>query len=180
MSIRVNANLRDGISATIIDSAINENEDPNEGKPFVVEFLDEHNKLRAIHGNVPPLELDDELSVRAQQHAEFLAETESKLVNSSHEDVGENLYYYLSPNNNEVKASNVVNHWVKKAELDNSDEIKDTSSFTQMIWKNTKKLGVGYAQASNGASYLVAFYKPRGNIKNKIAENVLFKPSKKN
>ena len=35
--------------------------------------------------------------------------------------------------------------------------------FTQVVWRETKKLGLGYAQ-KNGRAYIVARYSPGGNF----------------
>lgn len=47
--------------------------------------------------------------------------------------------------------------------------------FTAMVWKSTKKLGVGKATASDGSSFVVARYFPAGNITNQghFENNVL-------
>lgn len=43
-----------------------------------------------------------------------------------------------------------------------------------MVWKNTKKIGVGKASASDGSSFVVARYFPAGNVVNQgyFEENV--------
>lgn len=41
---------------------------------------------------------------------------------------------------------------------------KKTSSFTQLVWKNTKKVGFGFATAKNEDDIIIALYDPKGNI----------------
>ena len=45
--------------------------------------------------------------------------------------------------------------------------------FTQMIWKDTKKVGFGFSLDDDGNFYVVANYFPAGNYKNKFKENVI-------
>ncbi|EDO28455.1 predicted protein, partial [Nematostella vectensis] len=52
----------------------------------------------------------------------------------------------------------------------------DTDTFTQVVWQNTKEFGVGCARSadnSSGPVYVVALYKPAGNIPRLLRENVL-------
>lgn len=44
--------------------------------------------------------------------------------------------------------------------------ISDSGHFTAMVWKSSKKLGVGKAVASDGSTFVVARYFPAGNITN--------------
>ena len=39
--------------------------------------------------------------------------------------------------------------------------------FTQLVWKGSKKLGLGVAQDRSGKRYVVAQYDPVGNLKGK-------------
>ncbi|XP_046862410.1 Golgi-associated plant pathogenesis-related protein 1-like [Xenia sp. Carnegie-2017] len=59
---------------------------------------------------------------------------------------------------------------------------KDTSPFTQVIWKKSKQLGIGCAER-NGLLihdlYVVALYNPAGNTLIEVRENVR-KPGKVN
>ncbi|ODM94780.1 Golgi-associated plant pathogenesis-related protein 1, partial [Orchesella cincta] len=46
-----------------------------------------------------------------------------------------------------------------------------TGHFTQLVWKNSQKLGFGYAQ-SNGYTAGVALYSPPGNYEGQYPANV--------
>jgi hypothetical protein len=45
-------------------------------------------------------------------------------------------------------------------------------NFSQIVWKNSKKVGFGYALSEQGYFYAVAMYWPSGNIKNQFTANV--------
>jgi hypothetical protein len=48
-----------------------------------------------------------------------------------------------------------------------------TGSFTQLVWKNSRLLGVGIAYTDSGRSaYIVAQYTPPGNFGNEYQDNV--------
>lgn len=49
----------------------------------------------------------------------------------------------------------------------------ETGHFTQVVWKDSKQLGVGYATANNGFAVCVANYFPAGNFEGQFPENVL-------
>lgn len=141
---------------------------------FSEELLAEHNNLRQKFGNVHLLELDPDLSNKAQKHADHLAQNKSKLQNSKDESVGENLYYFES-DDGLYDAKHIVDYWIKKSKIDlNNPALPNmTSHFTQIVWKSSQKLGVGVSQANNGGIYVVAFYFPRGNVVNYIEDNVI-------
>ena len=48
-----------------------------------------------------------------------------------------------------------------------------SGSFTQMVWRGTTDIGVGRAFGPQGQTFVVALYKPPGNIRSKYEENVL-------
>ena len=48
-----------------------------------------------------------------------------------------------------------------------------TGHFTQVVWKNSKELGMARAKSSNGSVYVVARYCPAGNDLNAFKANVL-------
>lgn len=48
----------------------------------------------------------------------------------------------------------------------------ETGHFTQVVWKNSNKLGFGYANV-NGYTASVALYSPPGNYQGQFPQNVL-------
>uniref|UniRef100_A0A8C8VT76 SCP domain-containing protein n=1 Tax=Peromyscus maniculatus bairdii TaxID=230844 RepID=A0A8C8VT76_PERMB len=105
--------------------------------------------LKALNENhaqhgVPPLKLCKKLKQEAQQYSETLASTRI-LKYSSESSCGQSAW--LHPG---------------------------TGHFTAMVWKNTRKTGVGKASASDGSSFVVARYFPAGNLVNQgfFEENV--------
>lgn len=54
---------------------------------------------------------------------------------------------------------------------------ENTGQFAQMVWKNTKEIGMGVAKSiddvNNKYVYVVALYRPPGNIEAQLRDNVL-------
>lgn len=48
----------------------------------------------------------------------------------------------------------------------------NTAHFTQLVWKNSKEVGFGLAQANDGVYYFVASYFPGGNMQGDYPRNV--------
>ena len=48
-----------------------------------------------------------------------------------------------------------------------------TGHFTQVIWKSTTQMGIGYAKSESGNYYGVANYYPAGNFTGEFKQNVL-------
>ena len=69
----------------------------------------------------------------------------------------------------------MCNSWYeeKKNYFKNSNKYsKNTSHFTQMIWKSTTDVGFGFKKKGD-YYYGVAFYYPPGNVLGEYKENVL-------
>nr|XP_009937934.1 PREDICTED: golgi-associated plant pathogenesis-related protein 1 [Opisthocomus hoazin] len=149
--------------------------DESASKQFAEEVLKAHNDYRKKHG-VPPLKLCKKLNRGAQQYAEELATT--RVLKHSSESAngkcGENLAWasYDQP------GKDVADRWyseIKNYSFQNPGFSSGTGHFTAMVWKNTKKMGVGKASASDGSTFVVARYDPAGNVVNPgyYEENVL-------
>ncbi|XP_046893544.1 GLI pathogenesis-related 2, like [Hypomesus transpacificus] len=144
-------------------------------KQFSEEVLTTHNDYRRKHQALP-LKLSRKLSREASRYAESLASTRilKHSVESSRGSCGENLAWasYDQP------GKDVADRWydeVKQYSFNRPGFSSGTGHFTAMVWKATKKLGVGKAIASDGSSFVVARYFPAGNITNQghFESNVL-------
>ena len=45
--------------------------------------------------------------------------------------------------------------------------------FTQVVWKGSEEMGIGKAQSKEGSWYVVANYRPPGNMMGDFEKNVL-------
>eukprot|EP00794_Sanderia_malayensis_P015913 gene15913-17513_t len=130
--------------------------------------LTSHNKLRALHVGTDPLVWDTSLASSAQLWAQHLVQLGS-MKHSYVQGEGENIYY--SKSKHVGACADAALAWY--------NEIKDynynspgfsgaTGHFTQLVWKSSKKVGVGIATSAPDANgykttYIVAKYTPQGN-----------------
>ena len=141
---------------------------------FLEEILNSHNEKRSKH-NSPPLLLNPSLSTLAQNKAEEMAEGK-KIKKDNNQQFGINLFFSKKNCNGEE----VTSFWYKGRKkydftklnnnINNDEEI---NNFTQLIWKNTKDVGFGFSNDNKGNFYVVAYYFPKGNIKEEYKNNVL-------
>ena len=151
-------------------------------------LLDQHNKYREMHG-VENLTLDNELIKLAQDYSAVLAYKEdiysiipSGNKNKRKEIVGENIFTCTSILKipcYEENSTKPVDDWYNEINFYNYDDpgfTLDTAHFTQVIWKNTSKIGCGASVRTDGVTYkVVCNYYTAGNIVNpeQYTENVL-------
>eukprot|EP00090_Calanus_glacialis_P000481 TRINITY_DN10286_c0_g1_i5.p1 TRINITY_DN10286_c0_g1~~TRINITY_DN10286_c0_g1_i5.p1 ORF type:complete len:372 (-),score=115.06 TRINITY_DN10286_c0_g1_i5:68-1183(-) len=138
-----------------------------------------HNKYRIRHG-VCLLKLDRKLCTLAQDYAGTLAATDT-FQHSGDPVYGENLYWGWSSDPGwELPGGEAVESWYEEKKGYNySTEPEDTDSghFTQMIWAQSRHLGVGLAKSpTTGKFFTVMKYDPAGNYTGKYRENV-FRPA---
>ncbi|VDO02167.1 unnamed protein product [Rodentolepis nana] len=104
--------------------------------------------MRKLHG-CPPLKLDIELAGSAQAYAEVLA-SKNAFQHSGNPHVGENL----------AKQSGFGADF--------------SGHFSQVIWKDTKSVGMGKAMCRDGRTIVVVGqYQPPGNFMGEWGRNVL-------
>ncbi|MEP6465088.1 MAG: CAP domain-containing protein [Parafilimonas sp.] len=131
-------------------------------------LLNHHNKIRNDLG-ISPLTWSATIAAYAQVWADSLANSNDcnlKHRNNRAIGYGENLF---SGSSAEVyKPVDASLAWYSEikdytyARLSESNWHK-TGHYTQMIWNNTKQVGVGVATCPNGGIVIVANYYPAGN-----------------
>ncbi|BHF79599.1 hypothetical protein SprV_0702272000 [Sparganum proliferum] len=158
---------------------------PNEQKEVNREALEIHNWLREIHG-CAPLKYSKRLAINAQSYAEYLAKHDL-FDHSECKNYGENLIVRKGPVDIQLTGGQATYAWYSESQ--HYDFKKNTGQgcghFTQLIWKDTKKVGLGIARSKDRkAIYIVAHYYPPGNYEKDYKQNVpppergrLYKPT---
>jgi pathogenesis-related protein 1 len=134
--------------------------------------LDFHNRARKDVG-VKSLRWSTDLAKYAQQWAEYLVNSNncniqhrSSLGKETKDNTGENIFWGNGKLYNALHASQ---SWYNEIEdysyrTITSRNFYATGHYTQMVWKNTKKVGIGIATCPDGATIIVANYSPAGNV----------------
>ena len=135
------------------------------------ELLAHHNKVRKDVGN-KPLIWSTQLATYAQEWANHLAKENN--CNITHriepgqqgKTYGENIFWGSSAT--EFKPIDASKDWYSEIKLYKYRELTEknwyaTGHYTQMIWKDTKEVGVGVSVCADGALIVVANYYPAGN-----------------
>ena len=133
--------------------------------------------------------LDNELIKLAQDYSAVLAYNNdiyyiapSRNIKKNGEKVGENIFTCTSILNEKCYneySTKPVDKWYNEINLYNFDDpgfTLDTAHFTQIVWKETTKMGCGASVRNDGLTYkVVCNYYKAGNIINsaKYSENVL-------
>ena len=135
-------------------------------------ILSHHNSIRKDKG-VAALTWSPQLAAYAQQWANWLAKNNNCSIKhrgnagENGKQYGENIFWgsdatAFAP----VQASYDWYSEQKKYKYKkiNGSNWYNTGHYTQMIWKDTKEMGVGIAVCANGAIIVVANYWPAGNV----------------
>ncbi|SMN21738.1 similar to Saccharomyces cerevisiae YJL078C PRY3 Cell wall protein with a role in mating efficiency [Maudiozyma saulgeensis] len=120
--------------------------------------LDEHNRLRALHVDTPPLVWDDALASFAQDWA---AKYDcSGILTHSQEPYGENLAIGYTA----IEATDAWYDEIRFYNYSDPQYSETTGHFTQMVWKDSNKLGCALRNCYNAWTfYFVCEYDPPGN-----------------
>uniref|UniRef100_A0A914UJL3 SCP domain-containing protein n=1 Tax=Plectus sambesii TaxID=2011161 RepID=A0A914UJL3_9BILA len=120
-----------------------------------------HNDYRALHG-APSLVLDDSLNAYAQEWAQHLAAIGTLQHRPAQSrKCGENIFCGMN-----IPPEEAVKSWYNEYPNYNFNRpgfASNTGHFTQVVWKESSRLGIGVARANNTV-YVVANYDPPGNF----------------
>ena len=141
---------------------------------FVIEILSLHNELRKTY-NLPELKLNDHLTALAENYAEKLMSTH---INNSYEPniykgvcVGENVVI-----SNSTDTEEIFKNWSDEGmdyDFGKNKFSKKKGHFTQIIWKETTDIGIGFCYDKMGGKYCtVVLYYPAGNTFGDFPNNV--------
>ena len=136
--------------------------------------LEFHNKKRADHG-CPDLKINNDLNNLAQKYAENMPKKQiPKIPLYAGVFLGENKYIYKGKMFDVEDMCYAWYNEIKSYDQNSNEYKKNTSHFTQMIWKSSTDVGFGFYKKGN-FYYTVALYYPPGNTLGEYKENVLFK-----
>jgi len=134
--------------------------------------LSAHNKWRKEVGS-PPLEWSEELARSSQEVADKCA-SNGFLQHSARG--GENLWG--GGNKKVYNVTDMINKWSEEIKFFNPNPPRkfpnisktgnwmDCGHYTQLVWKDSKKVGAALARGKNGFVVLCCHYDPNGNIRN--------------
>uniref|UniRef100_A0A0N4ZV26 SCP domain-containing protein n=1 Tax=Parastrongyloides trichosuri TaxID=131310 RepID=A0A0N4ZV26_PARTI len=139
-------------------------------------LYEQHVMYRSWH-QVDPLQIDPEIEIYAQNYSEYLAANRKNKVVHSHGPYGENILR-SGTNIAEKLGSYYWYNEVKKLNFSKPEYNGGVGHFTQLVWKDTKKIGCGVSQ-SGGDVFTVCNYSPRGNFKSTLALKTNVLPRRK-
>ena len=145
---------------------------------FVQNIKNLHDELRKKHNSNSLNYKNTDLNALAKTYAKELIFNKNKVKVKLNiykgEILGENII--ISDSNDLQK---ILDEWKKEGDnydFENNKFSKKTSHFTQIIWKETKEVGIGFYPEKNrkeNEKYcIVILYYPPGNILGKYKQNV--------
>ena len=139
------------------------------------QMLTRHNYYRAQHQADNLVRLSD-LETIAQSWSDHLASINS-MTHSSNKyngaSLGENLYWGPLRSNIGESAVDMWYEEISDYDFNNPGWKSGIGHFTQVVWKNSKKLGCGVGCGTSSYCYVTCNYYPAGNNLNTFATNVL-------
>lgn len=163
----------DGVEDDKIPTIDVHESEEKELEQFRNDALKRHNYYRALH-KVDDLVRDSDLEKIAQKNVDYMIKSNSFHFTDEKyngEYVGENLYSITGGN---PDGATITDKWydgINKYDFKKPGFASDAGGFTQIVWKNTKKIGCAYA--FEGAKYYIScIYFPSGNYNTQFEANV--------
>ncbi|CAF3748651.1 unnamed protein product [Adineta steineri] len=130
-------------------------------------ILHEHNVHR-LNNCANALQEDEDLHTKAMERAHSLANGKPMELPNEY---NENMYESKTGDPSNITCATIVETWFNQSTKYDPAKEDSALQFTQLVWKNSKKLGVGHAY--NGQTlYVIVLYQPSGNLKGQFAANV--------
>ncbi|XP_001639601.2 protein PRY1 [Nematostella vectensis] len=145
---------------------------------FAKRGFEAHNKFRARHHS-PSLKWSDKLAARAQKIA-YLMALNGTIQVPGVDQLGENRAKISAVNYDcELAGEEAAKIWYNQGSHYSYSDPRlnsDTDSFTQLVWKESRDVGMGCAQRKGTVTneiYVVALYYPAGNSEATLRDNVI-------
>ena len=164
--------VEEDTTASDQNSGTSTNTDP-ELESFRNQITARHNTYRNQH-QVGNLVRDADLEQIAQNAADYMAQV-NKFVFTSEKYNGKSIGQNLFKSWGTPTGNSIADMWYNNINNYNWDS-PSSSSFTQLVWKNTQKIGCGYALSGSYAYGLCVYYPP-GNYNGQYTSNVFPKTS---
>ncbi|CAM6107231.1 unnamed protein product [Calypogeia fissa] len=126
------------------------------------DYLNPHNAARQVVGkSIPNLTWDTTVTAYATNWAQHQATQDNCHLVHSGGKYGENIYWssWASVPGDAVRA------WVGEQKYYNysTNSCQICGHYTQVVWRNTQRLGCGSARCAAGGTFVVCSYDPPGN-----------------
>ena len=130
------------------------------------------NKLRSVHG-ADPLTWDFALADYATQWAKQAYNYAGGPLVHSGGPYGENIFVTYA-SDIDLALSQATCAWYSEVSDYDFDVPGFTAGhFTALVWRNTRRIGVGWSRRDDGALVIVASFDPPGNVDGLYSDNVL-------
>ncbi|MEU6829146.1 CAP family protein [Nocardia beijingensis] len=133
-----------------------------------------HNQYRAKHGS-PAMTLTQNLNAQADQCAKYYAQKRTIDHSCPYKNgAGENLALGQGTYEAVSFVQIATKMWydeIKEYDFNNPGFSMRTGHFTQVVWKASTRLGIGYA-SQGGTTVVVGLYNPPGNVEGQFPQNV--------
>jgi hypothetical protein len=147
---------------------------------FAQQSLSAVNALRAKHG-VPPLTLDPALTSYAEGRARIVSKSPDLSHRGLRPDLGEDLYESEADTDQPAEAQEAVDDWYSEIHdyrFDRPEPVPySTLHFTQLVWRDTRRLGVARVYGRRPGSqwydtYIIFDFSPAGNVEGRFRAEV--------